>query len=272
MTKVAPPECHPLCTRPVRSSSVTPCAWGSAVICGPLCPHAQPDPDGSSLYPLYLSLSPGRRSSRPPSPLDRFLLGEGLLVSPVLDQGRTSVSAYFPSGTWYPLLPSSSKPAITGPQRVTLATALADTNVHVRGGVVVPMLQAPLAGLTTQAAMAGPMELLVALDGGKGAKGRLFIDDGEQVDVQSGPHTLVAFTATPTGLTGSVISGSRNARSARLGAITVLGLKTAPKAGVTVNGRALPASAVCYDSASAQLAVVLDSTVAVDEPLEVEWA
>lgn len=34
--------------------------------------------------------------------IDRqFLWGEGLLVSPVLEEGATSVSAYFPPGVWY---------------------------------------------------------------------------------------------------------------------------------------------------------------------------
>ena len=39
----------------------------------------------------------------PPAACRQFMVGPHLLVSPVLQQGATSVRAYFPPGTWHSL-------------------------------------------------------------------------------------------------------------------------------------------------------------------------
>jgi alpha-glucosidase (family GH31 glycosyl hydrolase) len=47
-------------------------------------------------------------------PIDQqFLLGSGLLVSPVLQQGATQVVAYLPNGLWSALLSSASTAMLT---------------------------------------------------------------------------------------------------------------------------------------------------------------
>ena len=65
--------------------------------------------------------------------IDRqFMLGDGVLLSPVLDSGATSVSAYFPQGYWYSLFTKQlSVDASTGGKTVSLATSLTQTNAHV---------------------------------------------------------------------------------------------------------------------------------------------
>ncbi|KAK9835041.1 hypothetical protein WJX81_006384 [Elliptochloris bilobata] len=94
----------------------------------------------------------------------QWLLGDGVLVSPVLEQGADSVEAYFPAGTWYDAWDEAgaAPPVVAGPggRRERLAAPLGDVPVHLRGGAVLP-LQAP--GLTTAAAREGGLTLVVAL-------------------------------------------------------------------------------------------------------------
>jgi len=114
--------------------------------------------------------------------IDRqFMLGDGVLLSPVLDSGATTVSAYFPQGYWYSLFTKQlSVDASTGGKTVSLATSLTQTNAHVLGGAIVPMQGS---ALTTTASRATPFSLLVALSPAGTASGSLFWDDGEQIEL-----------------------------------------------------------------------------------------
>jgi alpha-D-xyloside xylohydrolase len=70
----------------------------------------------------------------------QFMLGSALLVSPVLDAGRTTVDAYFPAAQWYDLAARSvAVDASSGGKWVTLQAPLTKINVHVKGGSVIPM-------------------------------------------------------------------------------------------------------------------------------------
>ncbi|KAJ1954098.1 hypothetical protein GGI12_005869, partial [Dipsacomyces acuminosporus] len=66
----------------------------------------------------------------------QFLIGDGLLISPVLTQGATTVDAFFPKGIWYDWY---NYTAIRGANaNVTLSAPLEHVNVHVRGGKILP--------------------------------------------------------------------------------------------------------------------------------------
>ena len=108
----------------------------------------------------------------------QFMWGEGLLFSPVVYQDTYEVEAYFPSGLWYNLHDNSTIDAVSAGRYVTLPTSILDTNVHVRGGVVIPMQES---AMTTTAVRASPFTLLVPLSAAATAQGNLIIDDGEQV-------------------------------------------------------------------------------------------
>lgn len=121
----------------------------------------------------------------------QFMLGSAVLVSPVLTQGATSVTAYFPQGYWYcfkgrKLVVDAS----AAPVMVNLDTPLTSVNVHVHGGNIVPLQES---AMTTTAGRQTPFTLLTALCPGGKAFGSLFWDDGEQVTLQK--YLSVSYSA-----------------------------------------------------------------------------
>ena len=123
----------------------------------------------------------------------QFFYGDALLISPVHDQGQTSVSAYFPDDIFYDFY--TYQPMRGQGADVTLKDIpLTDIPVHIRGGSVIPVR---LAGTGTGAAQTTTelrrknFELVVApgLDGT--ARGQLYLDDGESIEPK---HTsLITF-------------------------------------------------------------------------------
>ncbi|MEV6106995.1 glycoside hydrolase family 31 protein [Streptomyces sp. NPDC051940] len=67
---------------------------------------------------------------------DAFLLGDDLLVAPVLDEGARSRSVPLPKGRWYD---TRDGRAYDGPGRVTLAAPLGEVPVLARAGCVLPV-------------------------------------------------------------------------------------------------------------------------------------
>jgi len=71
---------------------------------------------------------------------EQFMLGQFILISPVLHQGMTSVNAYFPQHLWYSFKDFSlAVDASEGGKYVNLATPLTEVNVHIKGGSILPL-------------------------------------------------------------------------------------------------------------------------------------
>ncbi|NXT18858.1 LYAG glucosidase, partial [Syrrhaptes paradoxus] len=152
--------------------------------------------------------------------VDRQLLwGGGLLVTPVLEPGKTKVSGYFPAGTWYSLAGDS---AIHSKGQWVLLPAPLDTiNVHVRAGHILP-LQEP-AFSTTESRGKG-MALVVALTPDGFARGELFWDDGESwQSFENGDYTEILFLATHNAVLSQLLRASAHLDGVLLEAVTVLG-------------------------------------------------
>lgn len=209
---------------------------------------------------LYLSHSTGSTTMRalswnfPNDPslanADRqFMLGSSLMITPVLEQGATTVGGVFPgvgSGEiWYDWYTQSAVSASPG-QNVTIYAPLGHIPVYIRGGSVLPLQGA---ALTTRDARAQPWSLLTALGLDGTATGSLYVDDGESLVTNA--TLFVEFSSTSSTLRAAArgLYEDRNA----LANVTILGVQT-PVNSVSLNGAAI-SSGWAYDAASKVLAI-----------------
>ncbi|KAJ1436227.1 Glycosyl hydrolase, all-beta [Sesbania bispinosa] len=128
----------------------------------------------------------------------QFLLGSSLMISPVLEKGKTQVKALFPPGTWYSLFDLTQ--AIVSKDRtyVTLDAPLHVINVHLYQNTILPMQQG---GMVSKDARMTPFTLIVTFPAGANegeAKGNLFLDDDElpEMKLGNGYSTFIDFYAT----------------------------------------------------------------------------
>ncbi len=181
----------------------------------------------------------------------QFFLGPAILVTPVLDQGATSVDGVFPGAgkgavyyDWYTQSPVNASAG----QNMTIPAPVGHIPVYIRGGHVLPT-QEP--ALVTRDARKNPWGLLVALGTESTASGSLYIDDGESL-VQNAT-LYVEFTASANALHASARGTYMDTNP--LANITVMGVQQSVT-NVTLNGVGVPSSCVSYNSTSQVLSVV----------------
>ena len=215
----------------------------------------------------------------------QYMWGDSILFTPVLTQGATEVTGYFPEGVWYPLAGChnstlSSQPIHAGRTgvEVTLPTPLLATNVHVRGGRIIPMQDAKM---TVAASSATPFSLLVALDNTKHAVGTLYRDD-LGADVTSTTYALAQYSANADGfLKASLAPGVSKSvdNYGVLGSVKVLGwfnsgvngIHCTAKLSMTSNRKPIAVPAA-YDALTG--AVVIDLSAQPVTPFEfsLQWS
>ncbi len=133
----------------------------------------------------------------------QFMLGDSLLISPVLEEGARFVEAYFPAGKWYNIF--TLEALSSQGEWMTLPAELEEVNVHVAGGSILPMKVD--GGLNTVESSASPYSILVALcspDENCVSTGDLFIDDGEQVELEK--YSTVEFVAKDGSFKSTVVN------------------------------------------------------------------
>jgi alpha-glucosidase len=171
----------------------------------------------------------------------QFFLGPSILVTPVLDQGVSSVMGVFPGlveGTdvyydWY----NQSPIAVPTSKNTTIAAPLGHIPVFIRGGAVLA-LQQP--AMTTAAGRQTPWSLVVApgIDGT--ASGSVYLDDGESIIQQS--TKMVTFTSQ-MGSIKAIVNGSFTGLDTPLANITILGVAKKPASDVVkINGQQVATS------------------------------
>lgn len=192
----------------------------------------------------------------------QFMWGDKILISPVLDAGATSVSAYFPASGgaayWYDFSDQSlaiDATGVAGGSGVwkTLATPLTKVNVHIKGGSILPLQQA---AMTTTAGRATPFRLVVALCPGGKAFGELFWDDGEEVELKR--YLSVSYQAAVSDGTGSVASTILHdsylaAKELHIEEIIVLGKGMSKPSSVMLNGHELTGAQVIVSESGSSI-------------------
>ena len=136
---------------------------------------------------------------------EQFMWGRGLLISPVLEEGATSLRAYFPEGLWYYVYGPFGKKLESKGEWMVFNVTLSDIFLHARGGSVLMQQDPPQ--LTTTETRKSPISLFVAPDSNGNAEGFLYWDDGDSLDVVSSglflnvtfsvkSNTLISYVAT----------------------------------------------------------------------------
>ncbi|KAG0320859.1 alpha-glucosidase maltase [Dissophora globulifera] len=149
---------------------------------------------------------------------EQFLVGEAILVSPVLKLEQTSVQARFPAGRWYDLhsgllevyvqdkRAAGTHSAVS--QVFKMDAPLESIPVHVRGGHILPRAEFEAGTFiqTTAQVRKAPLEVLVALDETECASGEYYHDD-DTLAPKDG--TLVKFQARPGMMTMSSFAANK---------------------------------------------------------------
>jgi alpha-glucosidase (family GH31 glycosyl hydrolase) len=158
--------------------------------------------------------------------LDRqFLVGPAIMIIPVLEKGKTKVSAYLPSGIWYDWY---NKEALrSNGMWINVQAEITHIPIFVRGGFIFPM-QKP--ALTLREQSKNDYELMVALDQNGEAFGSLYIDDGISLKVAEN-YTFVDFKV----LNGSLSVSGHFHYTPTLGQIVILGIAKCPESIVFID-------------------------------------
>ncbi|CAF0899838.1 unnamed protein product [Brachionus calyciflorus] len=110
--------------------------------------------------------------------IDRqFMVGESILITPVLEQNAKIVQGYFPNDTWYDFR-SGTKLDLSKSNYVNFYVTLDDIPVHIKGGRIIPFQQPDI---NTKRARKNSFGLIVALKNNR-AVGYFYWDDGESFD------------------------------------------------------------------------------------------
>ncbi|MBK8942627.1 MAG: hypothetical protein IPM79_34795 [Polyangiaceae bacterium] len=85
---------------------------------------------------------------------DQVMLGEGLMIAPVVSEGATSRDVYLPAGRWFPFDGGAS---VEGPATITVDAPVTEIPVFAAAGTIVPMYPPGVATLVRESeAIPGP--------------------------------------------------------------------------------------------------------------------
>jgi hypothetical protein len=116
------------------------------------------------------------------------ILGESLLVVPVIEENAGSIHIVKPPGYWYDLF--------TGhviKEDMNRSVTLDDIPVYIRGGRIVPLYNSSTAE-TALSTITTPLTLVIALNEKNESEGSIYLDDGVSFEFESGKFLHRNFT------------------------------------------------------------------------------
>ena len=138
--------------------------------------------------------------------IDRqFMLGDSLLVSPILNLTEENINAYFPNANWneFPggkILCNFNK-SIVGGQTYQLPGNFNTLNIHMRGGMIIPFQNATANNITRSNGLLNiNTSLYVNPDQNKTAFGKVVFDDGISFDtISKKNYAMIKFNLLQNG-------------------------------------------------------------------------
>ncbi|KAK7082721.1 hypothetical protein SK128_025162, partial [Halocaridina rubra] len=155
---------------------------------------------------------------------NQHMIGSALLVRPVVEEGATSVSVYFPPSLWYDVEDLSM---YLGPGTATVSAPRDKIPVYQRGGTIVPRKERIRRASSLM--RDDPYTLVIALDTEGKAQGTLYMDDEHTFDYRKGKFLYLALSYERGILTSTRIdpNGTYETNS-WLERVIVIGLKNQP--------------------------------------------
>lgn len=205
---------------------------------------------------------------------DQFLLGDAILVSPVVSEGQTSVNAYIPKGNWWNLFNWS--PIHSNGSYYKLDAPWDTINVHVRSGFILPMQEY---ANTTALVRSSPVTLLVVFSGveQESASGELFLDDDTEIGMEIRPKTSthIKFVAAKSASRGSVRSTVRYGEWAEqqglyVHKIVLVGLMT-PASSLLIDGAPSPDIVTLNFDKASSMQEISGLRLSAGKDFEVAW-
>ncbi|XP_032524398.2 neutral alpha-glucosidase AB [Danaus plexippus] len=172
---------------------------------------------------------------------DTYLLGDRLLVRPVLSEGATSVKVYFPGKDsktlWYD---TDSYQAYPGNGYTTIDVNIAKTPVYQRGGTVIFRKERVRRASPLMAD--DPYTVVVTLDQQNTARGSLYIDDGETYEYRKHKYTYGRLAYSADRMTYTFIDKNAHYPTRSwVERIVIAGIKNPPKSAKLVqDGKVTP--------------------------------
>ena len=102
---------------------------------------------------------------------NEIMIGESILVAPVLEKDAKTITIIKPPGKWYSIWKGKSLE-----ENEILQVGILDIPVYIRGGKIIPIYSE--IGKSALLTMTKPINLIIALDSDNKAEGEIFLDDG----------------------------------------------------------------------------------------------